>query len=575
MKRFDLRTAAAPSALLGPLTFLLALAPGEASAFSTESSVGDGCHEAMTVAAIKTAGWPGGEVAPELSETDRRILDDAAFGVTGDIYDPWSIAMLLGNRHVDLRSHERSDFVALSIEAARPARQPEHCLRMPGHDGEQGDVAAIEACRDFIMEQVGLAIGTANTIDLSIRETHEVVLDFGGPYEVAFPRYAFRMGMALHAVQDGFSHMLRTEDGMRVVHVMNYTEFVDESYDYSEARDGLVHQSHLDECGEGIPQHQQQRVDHAAQASAELLAAVNDPSGGREGRLARASEVLDRWFGYEAGCTVDNSYCNSAALEDWTGTCSAQGTRPNGNAWWAMLPFAGVILLLARRRLARVGAAAAVAIALATTAGTGTARADDPDTDAEDIENANERGEAVVSVDREEGELDIVERRTVDAGDGGDPVNRGFGVRLGLAGTIDNAGAAVTLGVRIDVVDWLTLGVDGEYNPWFSIETGETAPGTANLYLTGIGTWGVIGPVEIRTSLHAGVSMLLWDMVGADKYTVGPFLGITPLGVAFRVSRELRITLDPGGFFVSIAQRQGVPLLYEQHRFGVGARFTF
>ena len=567
MKRFELLTALFTVALLG--------APATAGAFSTESSVRDGCHEAMTVAAIRASGWPNGEVPPDLTEIDRRVIDDSEFEVGGDVYDPWSLAMLLGNRHVDLRGNERTDFVALSVEAARPSRQREHCLRMPEHDGEQGNVAAIEACKGFILEQIDLAIGSSNTIDLNVREAHEIVLDFGGPYAVELPRYAFRMGMALHAVQDGFSHMLRTEDGMRVVHVLNYTEFVDEGYEYSEARDGLEHQSHLDQCGEGIPQHQQQRVDNAAQASAELLAAVNDPTGGRDGRLARASEVLDRWFTFEPGCTIDNSYCNPEALEDWTGTCSAQGTRPSGDAWWAMLPFAGVVLLLARRRLGRSAVAATLALGLAMTLGTGVAHADGPNGDAEDIAAAHERDEVVVGSGPEEGELEVVERRTVDGGDGGDPVNRGFGLRLGLAGSIDNAGAAVTLGVRVDVLDWLTLGIDGEYNPWFSVETGGTAPGTGNLYLTGIGTWGVIGPVELRTSLHAGVSMLLWDMVGADKYTVGPFLGITPLGVAFRVSRELRITLDPGGFFVSMAQRQGVPLIYQQHRFGIGARVTF
>lgn len=539
---------------------MVLLCASNALAFSTESSVRDGCHEAMTVAAVRAAGWPNGEVPPPLGDLERRIIDDAAFDVGAEAYDPWMVAMMLGNRHVDLRGNERSDFVALAREAARPDRQREHCLRMPEHDGEQGNVAAIEACRAFIMEQVELAVGTANTIDLAAREEHEVVLDFGGPYDIALSRYAFRMGMAIHAVQDGFSHMLRTEDGMRVVHVMNYTEFVSGSQ-YDEDRDGLEHLGHLDECGSDVPQHQQQRVDLASQASAELLSAVNDPTGGREGRLARARAVLDAWFTYEPGCTIDNAYCNPEALEDWRGTCSANGTLPSGNAWWGLLPFAAIGLWLGRRRLGRTAAALGLAAALAS--GSGVAHADDPDE------------QKVVTPEDEEGNVEVIEHRTADAGDLGDPVNRGFGVRLGLAGAIDNAGGAVQLGVRVDVVDWLTLGVDAEYNPWLSVETGETAPGTANLYLTGIGTWGAVGPVEIRTTLHAGVSMLLWDMVGADKYSVGPFLGITPLGVAFRVGPSLRITLDPGGFFVSIVNRQGVPLIYEQHRFGLGARVTF
>ena len=563
------------AAVLGSACGLcLYLAPATAHGFSTETAVSDGCHESITAAAIDSAGWPDGRPPPALGDLERRILDDTSFGVGAASRNPWALAMLIGNRHVDLRGHERTDFVALSTEAAKPERQREHCLRMPSHDGANGDTQAIAECRAFIMEQIEIALGSGDSVNLTVRETHEIVLDFGGPYEVALPRYAFRMGMALHAVQDGFSHMLRTEDGMRVVHVLNYTEIVDDSYDYSEPRDGLEHLSHLDRCGTDVPQHQRQRVDFAAQASADLLAAVNDPAGGRAGRLARANEVLDRWFTYEAGCTIENDYCNPEALVDFTGTCSANGTAPSGEPWWGLLPFAGLAVFLGRRRLRRGAAAAALGLLFAIGTASGAARADD--VDPEEVAEAEAEGAEVVAVSgTEDDELHVVETRVVDAGDLGAPVNRGFGVRLGLAGTVFNAGGAVQLGVRVDTTDWLQLGIDAEYNPWYSFDTGSAAPGTANLYLTAIGTWGVVGPVEIRTSLHGGVSMLLWNMVGSDKYSVGPFAGITPLGVAFRVDRMIRITVDPGGLFFSVANRQGVPLVYQQMRFGVGVQLTF
>lgn len=578
MHGFDETRFIATIALTGAVCAGLASVPTTAHGFSTESAVRHGCHEQITVAAVESAGWPGGVQPPAPDETTRRILDDTAFELPAGIRDPWSVSMLLGNRHVDLRGHERSDFVALAHEAAKPDRQPEHCLRKPEHDGEQGNVEALAACRAWILEQIGLALGSGSEVNLYATEEHEVVLDFRGPIDIALPRYAFRMGMALHAVQDGFSHLLRTEDGRGVTAVMNYAEWVDGNNDYSERKDGLGHLSQTDRCGSDQPQHQQERVDLAARASAELLVAVNDPAGGRAGRLARAEEVLDRWFTFVPGCTIDNDYCGSPALEDWESTCSVADTAPRGRAWWGLLPILVAVGLLGRRRIGRfIGLAAPLLILCASTPALaqyeGVRRAQDEDLE-ETQDKARDEGAEVVGVSPDGEEVELVERRTADSEDLGAPINRGFGMRLGLGGAIDEEGGHVQLGFRVDTLDWLTLGVDVEYNPWFSLETLESAPGAGNLYLTGIFTYGVVGPVELRTTAHAGVSMLLWDMVGADRFSVGPAFGVTPLGVAFRAGRVVRITVDPGGVFFAIPKVQGVPLIHREHRFTVGVRFT-
>ncbi len=97
----------------------------------------------------------------------------------------------------------------------------------------------------------------------------------------------------------------------------------------------------------------------------------------------------------------------------------------------------------------------------------------------------------------------------------------------------------------------------------------------ANVYLTGIIVWTALGPVEIRSNIHAGISVLLFDYPSADKGSIGPFAGITPLALGIRVHRALRVTIDPGGIFFEVpAIGTGVPLAHRHHRFAVGLHWT-
>jgi hypothetical protein len=89
-----------------------------------------------------------------------------------------------------------------------------------------------------------------------------------------------------------------------------------------------------------------------------------------------------------------------------------------------------------------------------------------------------------------------------------------------------------------------------------------------------IGPWTATGPIEFRSTIQAGISVLNFDMVGADSGSVGPFVATTPIGLGVRATRWLRLVLDPGGVAFSIPQTEGIPLIVRQHRLSLGLQLT-
>src|SRR5690606_7511519 len=114
-------------------------------------------------------------------------------------------------------------------------------------------------------------------------------LVFRGRVELSLPAYAFHLGRALHALQDSYTHSFRHPETSAVRHVLNWVEG-NGALAHDLERDGHPHLGALDECAE----RPDPREARAIAASAELMAALADPSGGRAGRLARATAVLDR-----------------------------------------------------------------------------------------------------------------------------------------------------------------------------------------------------------------------------------------------------------------------------------------
>lgn len=80
-------------------------------------------------------------------------------------------------------------------------------------------------------------------------------------------------------------------------------------------------------------------------------------------------------------------------------------------------------------------------------------------------------------------------------------------------------------------------------------------------------------PVNIRTTLSAGASYLLFDLVGATKGRVGPFFGVSLLGVEWKVARGFYLTIDPTYIAIPVPHVTGLPFAYTQYRFLLGLEF--
>jgi uncharacterized protein (TIGR03382 family) len=262
------------------------------------------------------------------------LADNLPVSVDGATSDPWTMALVIGVRFNDLKGFESLDLPALAEVHHRQDGQNEHCLRRDSDDGPEGDVSAVAACRGFIASEIDRALET----DLTATEPVLVALAYEPSAEVGINSYAFHAGRALHALQDSFTHSFRSPDGMRIRHVLNFVDPSEES-DYSRGRDGFEHLSALDECRGSASADRRKTL--ATQASAELLAAIADTTGGVDGRRARALAVIDRWVVLEPGCTIENDWCE--APERLEAGCSA---TPAGS----LSPMLLVLVLAIRRR---------------------------------------------------------------------------------------------------------------------------------------------------------------------------------------------------------------------------------
>lgn len=301
-----------------------------AHAYTIETPVTDGCHERITAAALTQAGWPDGAQPPAPDAGQKVLADNLPFHLP-TTRDAWTVAMLAGVRDNDLHGASATDLPEHVEVDFAPASQPEHCLRTSDQDFAAGDVQAAQACHDYILEEVALALGDAEAVDLAATEPVQIALKYQRTV-VPLPRYAYRLGRALHALQDGFTHTYRSPDMRRIWEVFNYVDPALAS-DYNPTRDGRAHVSDFDHCTD-TDAPGQTRVAAATQASADLLAALADGSGGREGRLARADAVLQGYLQVDPGCSVSN---------DWCGALESYAADPTGSSSKGCAAAPGVI----------------------------------------------------------------------------------------------------------------------------------------------------------------------------------------------------------------------------------------
>lgn len=512
------------------------------------------CHQAISTDALQEGAWPLGSSSPPLLPEEKLLEQELSIDVSPRVTSSWSLSVLIGNQYNDGGSYDPKDFVALAEITARPDAQPAHCLRGPDDDGEAGDASALAACKAFILEQLGAALGDGETPDLDAKELVRLHLVFRGDIDVSLSRYAFHLGQATHALQDSFSHTFRSPDLRQVRSVLNWVDWLDEGYD--PARDGFHHLWELDKCGAADVGGLERRA-VALEATAQLIAAMADDTGGRAGRLARAGAVVDAWSGIGESCTAANHWCDAPEQKLTTAGCALAPTpgRPDGKES-LMVITAMAIMGCWRRRARRAGAATLAALVVLGLGGQARAADADP-------------GKA----DRGETTGNVVAKATPE--EQAALESRPFGLLVRGGFSLDDAGYNVGVGARYDLGRRWTVGLGIDYSPWLSLETSRATKGTTNVFGVGVFRLDVRDYLELRITGEVGVSVLMFDTYAAKKGSVGPYFAISPLGVGFRMTRHLRLLVDPAELVLSVPQTTGIPLAYREHRFSVAMQVNF
>lgn len=514
----------------------LALLPAAAHGYSLATPSTHGCHEVITGDALRAIRVEQPSTMPPVpgSRDEEALVADVPFVLDPDLSDFAAASLLLAIRDNDLKGRNPSDSFDVVPINGDPSLQMEHCLRAPGDDEPDGTASAIAACRAFVELRFGQALdglGPDGNVDASIRMVLPVYLNIrGAGTDAQLPLFYVRMGQALHAVQDGFSHDLRASDGTKVTTVLNWVDYADKQL--VELRDGPPHMTALDDCNATDPDRIQRR-DLVNDATLQILRAAVLPGADRETKLARLDQILDQYFTVETGCTLENGYCGTSSEEIRDKGC-AMGGRPGGSAWVLLAPLA----LLMMRRRSRLAFAFAVAFASPVYA------------DEKPVEQQIERIQGI----------------------------KKLGPRVGfyaaLSGAVDRPALVGILALRVRLSPRWLVGFDTELNPWISNGDDQFHLGTFNAYFTGIVRYPLkYSRVNLHQSVNVGASVLLFDVYGAPAGSIGLYLGTTLLGVDIDLGHYLRLVLDPLNLALPIPHLTAAPLYYLQYRLTVGFQF--
>jgi hypothetical protein len=523
-------------ALAGLLALTVGLAVNTAHGYSYASPVAEGCHERLSVEALSAVREQSNAArALPTSHRDRAWIDDLPLELPREARDLGAATLVAGVRDNDLKGAGSLESAELAQVHGNPNSQREHCLRRPEHDEPTGTQRALEDCRDYILERFELAVRDGfddeGEVDPDARTRLEITLDFAGQVRVPMPTAYLELGHALHALQDSFSHAIRSEDGLRVRVLLNWIDYVHD--DVEPARDGPIHRAGLDECT-GLDAVRRTRLRRASEASRALLRAAFQAERSPDEKIADARAVLDRYLSFEEGCDAGNGYCDAPELrysvsdiECGVALVGTEGGR-TGAGWVIALALVG-LALRGRRRVQRTWVALFV-LALAS------ARVAAQDTGAGGASN--------------------------DAAYAVSP----FAARGAISASVDEAGAALAAGARYGLSSRWLLGLDVEWNPWASLKTWRVRSGVLNVYATGVWRSPVSTTLALRVTGHAGISTLLFDMYGAPRGNVGPYLGLSLLGLEVTLGSDLALVLEPADVVVTVPHVTGIPYIRRQYR---------
>jgi uncharacterized protein (TIGR03382 family) len=540
-----------------------------------------GCHEPITAAALRTVRTTF-DTAPMLTPTrdEAAMIADVVFAPPSDfVGDLAGMTLLLGVRDNDLKGIDPLSSLDLIQVHGNPTTQDEHCIRASADDGAAGNESAIAACRAFILETATEALDgldASGTVDPTIRTPFTLFVATRGQIKPSLPLFYVRIGAAMHALEDGFPHTYRTADGMKVTVVLNWIDIVNGTYD--ESRDGPQHRAELDRCWEADPTIRRD-YDLATQAATELLTVALDPTLGRDEKIAQFDAVTAKYLSFEPGCTFDNHWCSppEATVTNSVTGCNASG---QGALLGSALALLGVVVVRRRRRGhgITIAVACVVAAALATPA-----RADDPppaepsappapppadDKPAVPIPAAEPTPAAGKEPGRDIKTPTVKEVAKIrEAKKLGNP----WGFTGSFGGAVDRPALVTSLGGRYRLTERWLVGLDAGWNPWITTSPMKITSGVATVSGTVIRRFPMkFDRVNLRTSLHLGVSTLLFDVYGAPKYSTGPYVALSPLGIDYDLGGAVRIVFDPMEMALPVPLVGQLPLYYEQFRFMIG-----
>jgi MYXO-CTERM domain-containing protein len=548
----------------------LAFEPGLAHAYTISSLVTTGCHEKITADALHAVRKMGLATAAPLpaNGNERALINDLEFLPDADMTDLGGATLLIGVRDNDLKGRDSNDLSQLALVHGDPNAQKEHCLRNAHEKEPGGSATAVADCHDFILERVGKALAGLDATgapDPTNRTSLPLYLSLRHGVNASLPTYYVRIGQAIHAVEDSFTHTYRTTDGMKITAVLDW---VDEANgNLVEATDGPPHATDLDRCDDADVL-RGTRHGLATAAATEMLLATLDPSQTNAQKTTAVEAILDKYLSYSnsPACTFDNGWCNAQEHAYGNGPalgCDVGGPEHRASRWMAVT-LIGLVALVGRRRRRRgKGAVVGLTIALTATlasslafaqAEPGGAGADAPAATAE----THAPPPPVTTPVKEPGPKD--------------PSQTAFGAYLGGSGSLNYEALAATLGARLRISRHWTFGLDAEWNPWIAVN------GTTNLRagaFNGYGTAIFRIPLayeqfNLRITANLGVSYLLIDLYGAPKGSTGIYAGGSPLGLEWKMSRIFFLIINPLNIAVPTPQLSGVPFSYPQYRATIG-----
>jgi hypothetical protein len=554
--------------------------PKSADAYTISTIVTAGCHENVTTdafLAVRNDPDPANAAiaaaaAPLLADgNDQALIDDLEFTPADGMTDLGGATLLVGVRDNDLKGRDSMDLSQLPLVHGDPGAQREHCLRGANELEPDGSKTAVDECRAFILERVAQALDGLDpngTPDPTNRTSLPLYLALRHGVNALLPTYYVRMGQAIHAVEDSFTHTYRTALGMQITVVMDWVDKANGNW--VEKTNGPPHSSEMDRCDIVDPNDvRTQRRTLATAAATAVLRTTLDPSQTNDQKMAAVGAILDQYLTYSPGCTFDNNWCD--APEHKLGNASLLGCSVGGpgnrSAALGLAVLLGLLALLRRarrRRRAMVGMTLLFIASLLPSRAFAQPEAAQPGFEAT-------AAAAVAAAEEKHAPPPPVTTPVKEPGPK-DPSKMALGAYLGGSGSYAYSAAAVTLGARLRFSKHWTFGLDAEWNPWIAIN-GRTAvrAGAFN----GYGTVILRLPLayekfNLRTTANLGFSRLLIDLYGAPKGSTGIYAGISPLGLEWKVSRLLFVIINPLNFAMPAPQLSGVPLTYSQYRVTIG-----